>query len=142
MDKETVRTKMVAELDLARSSRLADAFGWTFEVDQLDVFVKMSPRRKRDQACMLKVNFDDFPRQAPSYVFVDLETRTTTVQAWPPGIKHGSQPDGICVAGTRECHAHYHKNDAKYAWEATKWQFLSTLHDIHRLMEKGLGLLQ
>ena len=140
MDEATVRAKMDTEIDRVRCSKLAVAFGWTIDVNGLDAFVLMSPRREHKQVYLLKVNFDDFPRQAPSCIFVDVQTRSPSTEAWPPMVKHGQQPDGICVAGTRECHAHYHKNDAEYAWDAAKWPLISTLAEIHRFMEEGLRL--
>ena len=141
MDEATVRAKMTEEIDRVRRSSLAVAFGWTLDVDGLDAFVVMSPRRQRDRIFLLKMNFDDFPRQAPSCIFVDVETRSPSAEAWPPKVKHEQQPDGICIAGTRECHAHYHENDSACAWDPAKWPLLPTLTEIHRFMEKGLGLL-
>ena len=138
MDEATVKAKMASEIDCVRRSRLADAFGWTIDVSGLDAFVSMSPRLQRERVYLLKANFDDFPRQPPSFVFVDAETRSLSSEAWPRKVKHGQQPDGICVAGTRECHAHYHKNEAEYVWDPKKWPLLYTLAEIHRLMEKGL----
>ncbi|MDE0334462.1 MAG: hypothetical protein OXI64_05840 [Defluviicoccus sp.] len=137
MDEATVKAKMAAALECVQRSRLAEAFGWAIDVSGLDAFVSMSPRKHRERAYLLKVNFDDFPRQPPSFVFVDAETRSISSEAWPPKVKHGQQPDGICVAGTRECHAHYHKNEAQYVWDPKKWSLLYTLAEINRLMEKG-----
>ena len=138
MDEETVKAKMVAELDRLQQSRLATVFGWRICVDGLNAFLTMSPRMRREPKYLLKVNFEDFPRQAPSCVFVDPKTRLPGPDAWPRKVKHGQQPDGICVAGTRECHAHYHKNEAQYVWDPTTWTLLETLSEIHRLLEKGI----
>ena len=112
MDEATVKAKIAAEIDRVLCSKLPVAFGWTIDINELDAFVTMSPRGKSEQDYLLKVNFDDFPRQAPSFIFVDVQTRSPCLEAWPLGVKHGGQPDGICVAGTRECHSHYHKNEA------------------------------
>ena len=138
MDKATVRAKMAVEIDRVLSSKLSVALGWTIDVNEFDAYIAMTPRGKPGQAYLMKVNFDDFPRQAPSCIFVDVQTRSPCPEAWPLGVKHGGQPDGICVAGTRECHSHYHKNEAAYVWDAGKWPLKSTLVDIHQLMEKGL----
>lgn len=139
MDIETTRAKMMAQFDQARQSATARACGWVFAVEELTVYVTMRARRKQDRSFLLRVMFEDFPRRAPSYVFVEANTRQVTDAAWPPNVKHGSPPPGICTPGTRECHEHYHKNDAKYTWDADKETFLSTLQMIHRLMERGVG---
>ena len=141
MDQATSSAKMAVEIDRVRSSHLMAVFGWNIAVDELDAFVKMATRKRPEKEFLLRINFEDFPRQAPSYVFVDPKTRAPKADAWPPGVKHGATPDGICIAGTRECHSHYHRNDAQYAWDASERTVLSTLTEIHRLMEKGLGVL-
>lgn len=139
MDAETVRAKMLAQVDAARQSGLARAFGWRFEIDGLTVHVTLSPRRRPDLVYLLRVAFDDFPRRAPSYVFVDRATKQETETAWPPGVRHGGPPPGICTPGTREFHEHLHREDRQYPWDPDRYTFRYTLAEIHRMMERSVG---
>ena len=97
------------------------------------VYVALSRRKDPNRAYLLRVLFDDFPKRAPSYVFVDPETKQDVPDAWPPGVMHS--PSKICTPGTREFHEDLHKNDASHRWDPDRCTFLSTLRMIHRLME-------
>ncbi len=139
MDHETVRAKMTAQVEQARRSAMATAFGWNFEIEDLTVYVTLRPRRCAESVYVLGASFDDFPKRAPSYVFVDRNTRQITQECWPPGVKHSDNPPKICTPGTREFHERLHQNDSQYPWDPEKYTFLSTLSEIHRLMERGIG---
>lgn len=139
MDLETVRVKMTAQIDQTRHSAMAAAFGWIFEIEDLTVYVTLRHRRRSESVYLLRVSFDDFPKRAPSYVFVDRNTRQITQEGWPPGMKHSDNPPKICTPGTREFHEHLHQNDSQYPWDPERYTFLSTLSEIHRLMERGIG---
>ena len=135
MDHATVRAKMMRQVDAATTSALARAMEWEFEVDDLLVFIKMRPRKSTISPYLLKVSFEDFPRRAPSYVFVAAETRQIDSSGWPPGVKHRDTLPGICTPGTRECHEKWHKNDKKYPWNPDIYSFLDTLCRIQAMME-------
>jgi hypothetical protein len=140
MEIEAVRAKMTAQLDMARGSALTRAHGWVFEVDDLIVYVTLQHRRRPEHVYLLRVLFDDFPRRAPSYVFVDKKTKQLNDQAWPPNVKHGdNQLPGICTPGTREFHEKWHLNDAGYPWNPDVFTFLDTLQRIQSMMEHGIG---
>lgn len=138
MDAETIHSLMTEQLDQVRGSALWRACGWEFEQANLAVYVRMRPRIAREPEFLLWASFDDFPRRAPSCVFVDGQTRQPNDEAWPPDVRHGSQPPGICTPGTREFHEHYHANDKQHPWDSDRYPFLKTLMEIHRLMERGL----
>lgn len=139
MDIETVRAKMLAQVEPARRAGLAQAFGWGFEVDGLTAYVSLAPRRRPEKVYLLQVAFDEFPLRPPSCVFVDRVTKEMTDGAWPPGVRHGGPPPGICTPGTREFHEHLHRGDRQYEWNPERYPFLSTLAEIHRMMELGIG---
>jgi hypothetical protein len=139
MDLDTVRAKMMAQVNRAANSAMARAFGWSFEIEDLALYALLRHRRRSEHTYLLRVSFEEFPRRAPSYVFVDRQNKEVTDAAWPPGVKHGDPLPGICTPGTRECHEKYHANDAQYAWDAERYTFLDTLLRIHNLMERGLG---
>jgi hypothetical protein len=139
MDVDTVRAKMMAQVASARESAMAAVFAWTFEIEDLILYVTMRHRRKPDSIYLLRVAFDDFPRRAPSYIFVDRHSKDKTSEAWPPKVKQSNNPAGICTPGTREFHENYHRNDAAYPWDSERYTVLSTLCEIHRLMERGIG---
>lgn len=126
---------MMGQIEVTRQSGMAKAMHWEFEVDKLDVFITFRHRQKPERNFLLRASFDDFPRRPPSCVFVDPHSRTLTDAAWPPNVKHGGQPPGICTPGTREFHEHYHKRDAQYAWSAERYPLLDTLERIQKLIE-------
>lgn len=139
MDIETVRTKMMEQICQVQQSAMTRAYGWTYAVQDLMVYVVLRHRRRSGNAYLLRGSFEEFPRRAPSYVFVDPDTKEVTPAAWPPHVQHGAEPPGICTPGTREFHEHWHKNDQQYPWDAARYPFLDTLQRIHRLLEQGLG---
>jgi hypothetical protein len=139
MDAEIVRAKMAEYIARARGTALARACGWTFEIEDRRAFVTLQHRRRHDSAYLLGITFEEFPRRAPSYVFVDRTTREITAAAWPPNVKYDGNPPGICAPGTREFHEHYHRNDAQYAWDPNRYTFAETLLNIQKLMERGIG---
>ena len=139
MDLETVRAKMTAQLDRVRVSAMCRVFGWSFGVSGLTAYITMRHRRRPERVFLLRMMFDDFPRRAPSYVFVDAGSRGLRDDAWPPNVKHGDDLPGICTPGTREFHEKYHLNDAQYPWDAERFTVLDTLQRIHSMMEHGIG---
>ena len=139
MDPETVTAKMREQVDQAQASAMYRAFGWQFEIDDLRVYITVTHRRAPHLSYLLRVSFEDFPQQAPSYVFVDQKTKEMTENAWPCGVKLNDSLPGICTPGTREFHSKYHRTDAQYPWDPGRYPFLDTLSRIHQLMEKESG---
>lgn len=139
MDAETSRAKMAAQLQAIQHSAMAKSFNWMFEVQDLIIYIELRHRRRSKHTYLLRATFDDFPRRAPSYIFVDRETKNLADGAWPPNVRHGAAPPGICTPGTREFHEHWHSGDAQYPWNAEVYTFLDTLQRIHLLMEHGIG---
>jgi hypothetical protein len=138
MDDETVRARVREQLEQAQQSGFARRHGWDFDVDGLTVYIKM--RRATDPAkeYVLRLTFDDFPKRAPSYKFVDPKTRKPNDDAWPPGTRHEADgTGGICTPGTREFHEIIHKGDAQYPWDADRYSVLGALHMTQRIAEKG-----
>lgn len=132
MDLEITRAKMLAQVDEACASAMAKSFRWEFEVVELVVYTTLRRRSEPDRVYVLCAQFDDFPRRAPSYIFVDPATREDIESAWPPGVAHSRSK--ICTPGTREFHEDLHKNDAQHPWDPAKYTLLSTVRMIHRLM--------
>lgn len=139
MDVQTIQAKMTDYVAPARACALAQVCGWTFEVDAAQVYVELKHRRKPESVYLLRISFEDFPRRAPSYLFVDRESKNLTPAAWPPNVKHEEAFPGICTPGTREFHERYHLNDAQYPWDPDRYTFTDTLHRIQQLMEHGVG---
>jgi len=135
MDVKTVKAKM--DQQVADVLKVARPFLWKIQKNEIAIFVEMRHRRKPDQPYFLKVSFEDYPKRAPSYVFVDMATKNPG--GWPPNVKHGSNPPGICTPGTRECIEHYHKGDAQYQWDPNKNNLRSVLMEIQKMLEKGIG---
>lgn len=139
MDAETITGKFLAELRAVQASAMARVFGWEFSVDGLILYVTLRPRRRPEVTYLLRAGFDDFPRRAPSFAFIDPKSKQLDDAAWPPGVRHGAQPPGICTPGTREFHENYHAGDAQYSWDDARFPLLMSLHEIHRMMERGVG---
>lgn len=135
MDGETVKAKMLAQVDAARHSKMAAKSGWLFEIDGLTMYVTLRRGAEPGRDYVLRAQFDEFPKRAPSYVFVDPKTKTDVPQCWPPGVKHSE--GAICTPGTREFHERIHPNDAQYAWDPERYTVLGTVRMIHRMAEKG-----
>ena len=126
---------MMAQLDQARTSAMAGVLGWGFEIDELTVYVTLTRKIEPDHTYLLCACFDEFPRRAPSYRFVDPDTKGDGPDAWPPGVMHS--PYKICTPGTREFHEELHKDDAQYSWDADRYTVLATLRMVQRLMDAG-----
>ena len=132
MDIETTKAKMMEQVDEARHSAMAGNLGWAFVVEDRIVYVTLPRRKEPSRDYLLRVQFDDFPKRAPSYMFIDPITRQNVPDAWPSGVMHSESR--ICTPGTREFHEHLHANDAQYPWDPGRYTFLSTVRMIHRLM--------
>lgn len=130
---------MTAQVKQATQSAMAPIFGWSFDTQDLVVYVTLKHRRRPEFIYLLRVSFDEFPRLAPSYIFVERETKQMSIGAWPHDVKHGAEPPGICTPGTREFHEHWHKGDAQHRWDPERYTFLSTLQMIQQLMEHCVG---
>ena len=135
MDIETSREGMAQELSRLRSSKLATQAGWEVFHEDLLVFVGMRSRRTPGQLYLLRASFDEYPKRAPSILFVDPATKAPSADAWPPGLQHSTNPPGICTPGTREFYEHFHKNQQQHAWDRAKHSLLATVHEIQRLVD-------
>jgi len=128
----------MVQVNRAASSGMARAVGWSFEIEDLVLYVPLRHRRRSEHTYLLRVTFEEFPRRAPSYVFVDRQSKEVTEAAWPPGVNAGVRfPES--VRRHSEFHEKYHANDAQYAWDAERYTFLDTLLRIQKMMEHGLG---
>jgi len=136
MDSQTVKEIFQTEIHSIINSKICKAYGWEFDVhlDNFLAYVKMSPRSKKETKYLLRISFDDYPQQAPSYVFVDLETKAEEEKAWPPKIKHSEPPSGICIPGTREFYKNIHKTG--YDWDYSKQTLFRTLQNIQILIDR------
>jgi hypothetical protein len=138
MDADTVRAKMMEQLDRARTSAFARRYGWKFEIDGSTAYVTLRRSAQPDRDYLLQITFDDFPKRAPSYKFVDPKTKDSKPEAWPPGTRHDAGgTGGVCTPGTREFHEIIHNGDAQYPWSAERYTVLGALDMTQRIAEKG-----
>ena len=139
MDTETSQAKMLEQVCVAKKSAMARELGWVFESSGLRLYLMLRPRKRKNLSFLLRATFDDFPQRAPSYVFVENGSKEMTGAAWPPDVRHGADPPGICTPGTREFHENYHVNDQQYPWDSLEFYVLGTIKRIHDIMERGVG---
>jgi len=138
MDPVTVKERFQKELDCIRKGMLCKTYKWNFEanIDEYLVYVNITSRKAQDKEYLLRIKFDDYPQRAPSYIFVDKTTKEEKNDAWPPRIRHPGPPPGICTPGTREFHENLHKKDARYQWDAEKYNIGNTLMQLQLLVDK------
>jgi len=75
---------IVSAFNRARQGGFARRYGWDFEINELVAYVGMRRKADPNKTYLLRLTFDDFPKRAPSYQFVDLETKERKLEAWPP----------------------------------------------------------
>lgn len=137
MDAETSQEAMRLQLAPVHEGALAREYGWTIESEGLVAWVTLVPRRKRERKFLLRIGFESFPMIAPTYGFARSDTKLVEAAAAPPNVLHSS--GGICCPGTREFHESLHKNDAAHPWSSDRYPVCSTLQNIQKLMERGVG---
>jgi len=122
MDDELSKAKMSDQVDRLEATSLVDRNGWTVRVDGMDVSIDMTVDGTEYS---LKVNFDNFPQQAPSYQF-DGE--------WPNHVRGIDSNKGICIDGTRECYTNYNHNERADDWDPEKYDLPSMVHKIYGMV--------
>lgn len=130
MSVRKIKVEKVAEE--IRNSTYAKELGWKISVNELLLFVQL-PHRKNGQTYLLRLDFAGFPEHAPSYTFVDQESKeVSNDDKWPPKVN--THQKKICIPGTREMEI-IHPNDNKYVpWNQKKYPILWTIREIDRLM--------
>ena len=111
---------------------------WELVVDGLTVYVGMYPRTAPDKKYLARFTFDDFPQRAPSFAFVNPETKGEGKEFWP---RHGEfsnavsrQPPQLCIAGVREFHEILHKESP---WDSQGHPLVKVLESIQAELTKG-----
>lgn len=125
MDEELAQAKMGEQVERLRATSLVDRNGWAVEVDGMDVFIDLPGD---GTTYTLKVNFDRYPQQAPSYQF-DGE--------WPDNARGIRQDKGICIDGTRECYTNYNHDEREDDWDPEVYDLPSMVQKIHRLIRES-----
>lgn len=125
MDDELSKTKMEQQVEQLRDITLVARNGWEVEVDGMDVFIEL-PVNGTEYT--LKVNFDNYPQQPPSYQFEG---------EWPNQARGISQDKGICIDGTRECYTDYNHDEREDNWDPEIYDLPSMVHKIHRLIRRS-----
>lgn len=138
MDPQTVREKFQSEIDVIKNSAICKAFSWEIQVEleKFLTYVEMCSRKAKEKKFLLRIIFDDYPQRAPSYVFVDINTKEEKAEVWPPNLRHPGPPPGICTLGTREFYENLHKNEQAYQWDSNKFKIISTLQNIQILIDR------
>ena len=139
MDTETSQQAIAPQVVAVVHSRMAEAYGWILCRMPLEILIAMRRRRRAEPAYLLRVGFDEFPRRAPSFVFVVTESQVVVPGNWPPNVKHGDANElpGICTPGTREFHEKYHLNDSQYPWSPSKYPLIDTLQRIQTMIDRA-----
>jgi len=125
MDDELSRTKMEQQIEQLRETSLAAQNGWELDVEDMDVFIDLPVNGKEYR---LKVNFDNYPQQAPSYQFEG---------EWPDQARGIRQDKGICIDGTRECYTNYNHDEREDDWDPEVYDLPSMVQKIYRLIRRS-----
>ena len=139
MDSAISRAKLGEQVGEVLALKAIVAFhGWVLEVDDLRVFVTMHPRSLPSKKYTARFGFDAYPQRAPSFAFVDPQTRAEGKQFWPP---HGEfsnasnrQPPQLCIAGIREFHEILHRD---LPWDPERYPLQKVLESIQAELTKG-----
>lgn len=116
---------MEAQVEQLEETSLVSQHGWDLDVGGMNLFVDM---RVNGSEYRLKVNFDNYPQQAPSYQFVG---------EWPDHARGIRQDKGICIDGTRECYTNYNHDEREDGWDPEVYDLPSMVQKIHRLIRES-----
>jgi len=125
MDDEFSEMKMTQQVEALRDTSLVARNGWVVEVDRMNVFIDLPVNGTEYR---LKVNFDNYPQQAPSYQFEG---------EWPSQARGIRSNKGICIDGTRECYTNYNHDEREDNWDPEVYDLPSVVHKIHRLIRRS-----
>lgn len=140
MDQEVSKARLKQQLaTLLAFDAIVEYHDWKFEIDELFLFVTMRPRPQPEKKYLARFTFDDYPQRAPSFAFVDMETKEVGKEFWP---QHGSafgsavsrQPPQLCIAGVREFHEQLHQEQH---WDANRFPLGLTLEAIQAELDSG-----
>ena len=134
MDQALARRKLLRALQcLFGCTSAFEEYDWHLQPVQL--FVSMYLRDKPDAAFLLRIAFDGFPDKAPSYLFVNPQTKKVELGSWPTGAAFKKKWPGICLKGTREFYDQGHP-DRRGEWSPETYPVASVLQEIQVELNK------
>ena len=134
MDQALARRKLLRALHhLFGCTPAFEEYDWQLQPVQL--FLSMHPRDKPEEAFLLRITFDSFPDTAPSYLFVNPQTKKVDPDSWPTGRAFKKDWPGICLKGTREFYAVGHP-ERRGEWSLETDTVASVLQEIQVELNK------
>jgi hypothetical protein len=134
MDPILVRKKLLKTLQALFSNEAAfEEYGW--ELLPPEIYIRMHPQGKPDQKYVVRITFDGFPDEAPSYVFVNPQTKALDGQGCPSMSAYKQDWPGFCLNGTKEFYNRGH-SDRRPQWAPEKYPIASVLQEIQVELNK------
>lgn len=127
---------------LLSMSGITEHYDWTIEVETT-VYITMHPKKYPDKKFTAKLKCDRYPMRAPSFQFIDNNTKNEGAQSWPQGspfqaaVSRNQALPQLCIAGIREFHEGCHAGDAAKPWIPEKYPFVKTLEAIQVELDKA-----
>ncbi|MCI0724485.1 MAG: hypothetical protein L0338_36805 [Acidobacteria bacterium] len=134
MDPVVAQRKLLAALQAFFSHQAEfEEYGWRLEPPI--IYIWMHPRGKPDSQYLLRITFENFPDEAPSYVPVNSETRQPRGDAWPSMSAYKPDWPGFCLNGTREFYKQGHP-DRQSQWSPETFPVARVLQEIQVELNK------
>ena len=134
MDQALARRKLLSALQgLFGCTSTFECYDWHLQPVQL--FLSMYLRSNPDKAFLLWITFDSFPDKAPSYLFVNPQTKKVEPESWPTGTAFKKDWPGICLKGTREFYDRGHP-ERRGEWSVEAYPVASVLQEIQVELNK------
>ncbi len=139
MDQEITEAKLKEQVEAVfELQSIINYYRWEIITDGLTVYVTMYPQNASNKRYLARFTYDDYPQRAPTFTFIDSETKREGVEFWP---KHGAfnsavsrKPPQLCIAGIREFHEGLHK---EFPWIPEKYPLGRVLESIQAELTKG-----
>lgn len=135
MDPVLLRKKLLKVLCALFSNEAAfEEYGWILLPPE--IYIQMNPRGKPESKSLVRITFEGFPEQAPSYILVNPQTKAVESHiAWPTSAYKPDWP-GFCLNGTREFYTKGHP-DRTPQWSPEGFPVAAVLQEIQVELNRG-----
>jgi len=124
-------------------TELSEHHGWVTNIEGFDVFVTMHPKKHPEKTFLARVRCTEYPKKAPSFQFVDPNTKQEGAQYWPnagpfqAAISRSQSQPQLCIPGIREFHEGCHASDSSRPWSYEKYPIVEILEAVQAELDKA-----